>query len=700
MSTNNNRDTAREVFWRFDDVYRRGHEDYIVRARRLEDLYLGAGRHWLPADRAAMEEEGRPCREVNTIFPTVNQAAGHQISSRVDINYLPKGGRADAEKAKTMSKAVKHSLENTEYRWKETEIVMDGFIQQRGYLDIRMDYEDNVEGEIKIRVEDPLDVIPDPDAKSYNPDDWADSRTCRWMTAREIESMYGKDAAEEVVGKSLGYCDEKNFGTEYIERPGFDRGMPPSYAHGMGWIGQNKHTRRYRIIDQQTNEYMQALVAIWPGGDFRIVEGFARERLAWMIDHGVQIVKRRVRRVSWQVAAPDVCFYDEVSPYNHITTIPFFPYFRRGQTLGIIDNMESPAMMLNKFVSQFEHVVNSSANSGWQGEADVLTNMTDDEFTNMGAQTGLTLLRTPGSKPFEKIQPNQVPNGIDRIIEFCSNNLNIVSGVDPNGMDVDPNKMSGIALQQLEYARQKKLAIANDNLNRTRKMVGDRCLELTQRFMGNERLINITQVDPYGREEEVPLVLNSPQEDGSILNDLTIGEFKIAVSNRPATDTFNDSEFEQIKAMRKDMGIAIPDPTVIRASNLADKAEIADAMEAAQGQADPNAQAEADLIIANTELAKARAVGENLKALYSAIQTAGAIVYTPESAAIADALAKSAGFVDKDGGPIIPDVPPGMEPVDIAAPGDTSPLTPADPASPAIGFQRGMTDSPDQPPAL
>ena len=39
--TNNSRSKAREVFWRYDEVFRRGHEDYMRHAKRMEDFYLG-----------------------------------------------------------------------------------------------------------------------------------------------------------------------------------------------------------------------------------------------------------------------------------------------------------------------------------------------------------------------------------------------------------------------------------------------------------------------------------------------------------------------------------------------------------------------------------------------------------------------------------------------------------------------------------
>lgn len=694
--THNNRDKAREVFWRFGEVLtERGHEDWMRRAKRLNDLWKGGGRMWLPEHRAALEAEGRPCREVNTIFPTVNGAVGLQIASRVDIGYMPKGGRGTEEGAKLMSKVTKHVLDNTNYRYAETQAFGEGLRKQRGYLDIRMSYEDSLSGEVKITSPDGFDVIPDPDGKTYDPDGWADVHLMRWLTLREIEGLHGKDAAEQVKASFHSYCNEQNWGDAVIDRPGFGNEMPASYSMGRGWYGQNDYTRRYRLIDKQYHEYANALVAVFPGGDFRIVEGYRPDQLAWLLDHGVHLITKRVRRVKWTVCAPEVCLYDDFSPYEHFTIVPYFPYFDRGDTIGMIDNMESPAEMLNKFVSQYEHVVNAAANGGWQGEAGVLQNMDDDTFAERGAENGLILLREKGSAPFTKIQPNIMPQGMDRIIDFSHNHLNVVAGIDPNGMQIDRNDMSGIALQSLDYAQQKKFALPLDNLSQTRGMVAGRTAKLIQRYMGNERVIRITEVDAFGVEQHVPLALNVRQEDGSILNDLTAGEYDYAVAEKPANVTFNNTEFEQLKAMKTEMGIAIPDAVVIRASNLADKHEIAEAMRAQEGQTDPRVEAEAALKQANARLAEAKTIGENVKALFSAIQTAQAIVVSPQSAMIADQIAKSAGFVDQDTAPIYPEGVAPAAPVDIAAPGDTTPLTPA---SPAVGLNAGMTDNPANPP--
>lgn len=694
--TNNNRDIARDVFWRFHEVYHRGHIDYMQHARRLEDFYLGGGRQWTHAARTQLEGEGRPVREVNTILPTVNAAAGYQINNRVEISYLPKGRGADEETAKVTSKVIKHALDNTKYRYVETDVFLDGLIQQRGYIDLRMDYSDSLKGELKARDLDPMDVLPDPDAKSYDPDDWSDCRITRWLTDREIEQIYSREAAQAVVSNSVAYTDE-NFGADYVDRGGF--GLPQSYATGWGWYDDKAKQRRYRIIDQQSHEYANTLVAIWPTGDFRAVEHLQPEQIGFLIDQGVHVIKKRIRRVRWQVCAPEVCIQNILSPYEHMTIIPYFPYFRRGRTIGMVDNMVSPTEMLNKFVSQYEHVVNSSANSGWQGEEDSLANMSDEELTASGAQTGLVLLRKAGKPKLEKIEPNQIPTGIDKMIQWSHDHLDIVSGVDKNLRDPDiDSNMSGVALKTLAFASQQKLAIALDNLSRTRHMVADRSLSLTQRFMGDERVIRIAEIDKYGVEHQVELPLNVRMPDGSVFNDLTIGEYNIAVSEKPAAVTFDNTEFEQMKSMRKDMGIKIPDATVVRASALSDKSEIAKAMQEQEGETDPRVEAEAALKVAQARLAETQAVAKSIEAQYSAIQTAQAIVVTPQAAALADALLRSGGFVDRDAAPIIPEAPAGMEPTlppEDAIPTNTHPLTPG---NPEVGLTRGLNDGPTQPP--
>ena len=64
---------------------------------------------------------------------------------------------------------------------------------------------------------------------------------------------------------------------------------------------------------------------------------------------------------------------------------------------------------------------------------------------------------------------------------------------------------------------------------------------------------------------------------GTYLNDVTLGQYDVVVTEVPMQVTFENSQFEQAIKMRE-KGIAIPDPVVIRYSNLADKNEVIEQM--------------------------------------------------------------------------------------------------------------------------
>ncbi len=687
--TSKNTMTAREVFERHEEVFQRGHEEYMRDARRLEDMYLAGGRQWRTEDRAILESMGKPCYEIDITKPAVNAAAGYQIANRVDISFVPRGGQADEVNAKLMSKVVRQVMDHARWRQKETLQFLDGLIQRRGFMDIRMNYDQSELGDIVFRNIDPMDALPDPDARSMDPDDWCDFMETRWLTEAELEWNYGHDAAREVVERFGYYCDnDLNFGEEHgISRAGFSDRLISAYAMNKAYRNEKGPWRRYRVIVRQSNEYSKVLTAVFPGGDLRVVEGMDREQLASLIDSGIPVLKRRMRRVREQLVAPEVTIYDTISPYDHITVVPYFPFFRRGRSTGMVDSLESPQEMLNKFVSQFAHIVNTSANSGWQGESNQLDNMSDDDLVEKGGETGLVLLRKPGTPPLEKIVPNQIPTGIDRMIELSHLHAKMVSGMDDTLMGNTPKDLSGVAIQSLQFASQQKLSLPLDNLSYTRHMSATRTCELVQKFYGAERIMRITEEDPFGVRRFVPVVLNERMPDGTILNDLTIGKYDLVMSEQPGQVTFDNSQFEQMKSM-KELGINIPDHRILRASNLAEKSEIAEEMAAMAGQPDPVQDAEVKLKNAQAEKALADATNKRIEGMFSGVKTAREIVLTPQTAALADQLLRSAGFEDKDAAPIVPEAPPALPGEQVAAgPENSHPLTPT---NPAVGLDTGL----------
>lgn len=687
---------AADNWQRFQYGVTRGHRQYTETAAMLEGFYLGGqydgngnmqpGGHWNQDDLNILNEQGRPAYEFNEIKPALDAAFGYQIANRMDISFRPRSGDASKEVAEVRSKVAMQIADNNQLHWRETEVFSDGLIEQRGYFEARIDFDDSIMGELRVSVLDPRDVIPDPDAKAYEPSRWSDVITARWLTCDEIEGLYGLDARNRAEAEYSP--NQEDFGDDLdgAKRNKFGDVNNHDAAFTLGAV------LHYRVIDRQKWIRAKMDVSVSKEGDVRPLNGDETpEVLDGLMQQGAHITKRMTKRVRWQVSTCNTLLHDDWSPYDRFTVIPFFPYFRRGKTRGMVDNAIGPQKTLDKAMSQAIHIVNSTANSGWQGEQGTLTNMTTEDLESKGSSTGLILERMKGTAPWEKIRANEMPRGIEKLIEIANQGIQDVTVPDAMRGIVEGQE-SGIAIQSRQHASQQILSVPLDNLARTRHMLAQWVDYAITKYYDTERVFRITKTDPMtGLEEEVRLPINQMQPDGTYLNDMTAGEYDVVITEQPMQVTFENSQFTQLMEM-KDKGVMIPDAFLIRHSNVTDKHELIQAME---GQGAPPvdllAEAKAGLLAAQTKKVAAETVGKLIEADFSATNAAQQIAAVPEIAPMADQLLKSAGAVDEDAPPIVGGPPAGTPAMPApAVPGNTSPNFPPRVPSPVRGVDQGI----------
>lgn len=649
----------RKNWERYEYAKSRGHYDYCRRNKRCEDFYIGGGRQWSQADRDAVEELGRPIYEINELKKAVDAAIGYQIHNRMDISFRPTGGKADAELAEIHTKVVKQIATRNNLSFKETQVFGDGLIGGRGYFDVRMCYENTIYGEVKITVPDPMDIIPDPDAKEYDPDEWQDVQGLRWMTEDEICQTYGEHLRSKLRNSSA-HNGEADFGADDLSAPRNRFGNSWNDYTYDGSLADSPELRRYRVIDRQWRSFELCQVAIFNENDLQVVDGLPPEKLAELKDQGAIFTKRMMNRIRWTVTTYNCLLANTVSPFQFFTVVPFFCTFRRGYTAGIIENAMDAQEILNKAVSQYLHIIGTTANSGWLIEKGSLTNMDVEELETLGSQTGVVIEYQNGSTKPEKIRPNEVPQGIHELIAMASAKLKEITVPDVAQGQSEGPEISGIAIQTKQYAAQKQMAIQLDNLGRTRNLLAGRIHSLVQRFYDYPTIMRITKQDPRtGRdiEEQIPLNQDHPEDAQAIVNDLTVGTYDVIISEQPMTASFGNSQFEQAVEM-KQAGVPIPDSFIIKYSMLADKYDIMEQISKATAAApDPLMEARINLINQQAELAKAQVVESAMDTMFSSLNTAAVIAGNPATAPLADQLNKSAGFVDKNAAPIIPEMP-------------------------------------------
>lgn len=567
---------AYENWHEFERCYQSRHQGYVVEATQFDDYYHG--RQWTEEELAALGD--KPALTINLSKKTINAIYGHYSSSRVDFAFLPVRD-ATQEQGDTLTKLVNHICSQSMYQMHESQMVLDGLIKDRGFLEVRVDFETNVLGDVTIRHKDPRDIVLDPEAKQYDPTTWSQVIEISWMSPHQISAQYGKEKSERVFAQAMSGM---GYGSESV-RFGARSNYDGPYSGTPGPAAEERdRIRAIRVINRQHRKMtrVQEFVDPMTMDISEVPENWTKERVQQVAQQLNLLVRTRVKeRIRWTVTADKIVLFDGWSPYKEFTIVPFFPYFTAGHPTGVMRDLISPQDQLNKSESQELHIVNTTANSGWVVEAGSLANMTTEDLEQSGAKTGLVVVYNKGRQPPAKIAPNQVPSGIDRISAKSSAYITDIPGASTL-VGIRPSvDMSGVAMQKAQSAALSALAPIFDNLVWTRKFVAQRVLDCVQGFYTEARVLRVTNwKDPRQPQEEV-------QINTSVLNDVTIGKYDVTISLVPAHDVAREMEFQQAMEMRRE-GVLIPDYHVILSSNLHDKNAIAEESRQLQGLAPPS----------------------------------------------------------------------------------------------------------------
>ena len=584
-----NEQIASGQLWRFRVAVERGHKSFLELAQRCDDFFIG--KQWDDADLAYLRKVGRPSLTINKILPTLANIFGAQIQNRVDVVFRPTGLGADATTAEALTKVWAHIAQANDLPWVRSEVFADGCIRGRGFFDVRLDFTDNVHGEVKISSINSKNVIIDPDADQYDPATWSEVMVSRWLTIDTIEALYGKKNANLLRDNdgaifSLGF-DQVDMSRERFAGQG--PMLTNTYLGQIDFKEGGDMRRNIRVIERQYRKLTRSkhFIDMSSGDTFLIPDAWDDNRIAAQIEQSqtpLQVFEKVAKRVRWTVTAANVVLHDAWSPYNNnFTLVPYFPIFRHGRPLGLVENLLSPQELLNKTSSQSLHTVNGVANSGYVVKAGTVKNMTVAELADKGAQTGIVIETVNGPTDIEKIKPNQTPTGLDRLAYQADENIKNISGVsDAMRGDVREDVAAKAILAQQQTGAT-NLVMVNDNLARTDKLLARVVLDIVQTYYTEPRLLHITHDDITNTQEQIQV--NQPQGDGSILNDLTLGRYDVSVATMPARQTMEDTAFEQVLAMRKE-GVDIPTTELIRNSRLPNRAELIKQM----SQPDPTSE--------------------------------------------------------------------------------------------------------------
>lgn len=565
-----------------------GHESWCSIARVC--LEFIEGRQYTEEERAALKEQGRPCLTLNKIAPLVRLMMGFNRQNRYDIKFMPTNDALSSQEiAELLTALSKQTDELNQSDWVDSEVFQDGISCGRGFWDTRLDFEKNRLGEIKEVSLDPFHVLVDDDAEGYAPRDWSFVMYNRWMSLNDIYQMAGAKALSNVFvkGSSLplsnpnfeGQTDYETpitrFGMEEKIRLDFEYSrMVNSTKFGQHLIANRKLVR---VLDCQHRvmKNVNYFVDFQTGMEKVIPDNWSREKIQNLLQFfeakqvPIGIYTGLKKQVRWTITAADRILYDEWSPYDEFTITGYFPYFRRGITRGMVEDLIDPQKEINKRSSAFLHIIMTAANSGWIYEENSLSPDMVRALEEEGGRPGIHIAYKQGKPEPKKIQPSATPTNVERLVESQTQNLKEIAGINDSALGQIDRVQSGKAV----IARQKQSILGAetyfDNFSRSRELKGVNRRFIYQTYYTEPRLIRSRASDGTLEDKWV----NIKNAAGEIVNNITCGRYDTAVEEAPASATFMQSQFEEAMDLIE-KGVPIPPDILIDLSSMPNKTEI------------------------------------------------------------------------------------------------------------------------------
>ena len=341
------------------------------------------------------------------------------------------------------------------------------------------------------------------------------------------------------------------------------------------------------MIDTQTGETME-----WQGKSDIGMDDFLREYPT------VTVSEIEIPTVRLAILVQGSLVYDGLNPLgtDKYPFVPVFGYFNPNistyslKLQSVVRGLRDPQYLYNRRKNIELDVQESQINSGWIYKENALVNPDDVYLSGQGK--GLALKAGALMTDVQQIQAPQIPPSMFQLSEVMAKEIQEISGVNEELLGSASDDKAGILSMLRQGAGLTTLQTLFDQLDMSQKILGSEMLSAIQANYTPGKVKRIVE------EEPAPQFYNK-----------AFGRYDAAVEEGFNTTTQKQQEFSQLIKL-KELGVPIPDETIIEAATLQNKNKLIEVMKKnEQQQAQQQQQAEQtqqQLMLAQAELAKAK----------------------------------------------------------------------------------------------
>jgi hypothetical protein len=476
-----------------------------------EDRRFLAGEQW--TDAAKRARAGRPTLVINRLPQFVKQVVGDMRQNKPEIRALPVDDHSDPKLAEVYGAIIRHIESKSKAHRiyvKAAESAVSGgigwFYITTGYVD-----QNSFDQDILVKlVRNPLSVVIDPDAVEMDRADMSYAFISELVSRKKFELQYPK-----------------------VSLSGFDVAGPE--ASLTNWrSGDNIRIAQYwtRLADGNST------LALLGDGTTVDITDLPHNDVA-----GLDIKQTRDMprfKVKWRrITGTDVI--DEGDWAG--STIPLVPVIGEEIELGdrtvrhgLIRFAKDPQMSYNYFRSgAVEHI-------GMQPKAPIIGTAGQigpykEMWDNLNTGNPAYLLYAPDpmapGKP-ERMAPPTTPAAMYQEAQVADADMKATTGIYDASLGNKSNETSGIAINARDHQGETSTYVYTDNLNAAIERAGEIMMEIIPKIYTSER--SIRMIDEDGSIASYARV-NKMLTDGTVLNDLGVGQYDIEVTTGPAYAT-------------------------------------------------------------------------------------------------------------------------------------------------------------------
>jgi len=527
------------------------------------------------------DDYGRSVISLNRVRRIPNMVSGYQRQNRNSTTVIPIEN-ASQQTADQFTKIMMWINKNESVLETVSDAFHGALITGMNLLQVWVDYRDDpISGDIKVDRCEYNSFIIDPYFRK------SDLSDCNGILKRSYLTR------EECASLLPGFKDEVMFSCGKKDRDGKFPYMPENLTNG------NRNLLTYDEFYYRT--YRERLLLVdRRNGDSKEWTGSEEDLLEYLsFFPEIEVVEQEIPTVNLSLVVQGNVIYDGRNTLG-IDTYPFVPvlaYYRPesddicNRIQGMVRNLRDAQWLYNRRKANENDLIESQINTGIIVKEDALVNF-DDVFKK---DTGQIMVLKHDAEITDIMfkDPPVIPQSTFQLSESMANELPQISGVNEELLGSATDDKAGILSQLRQGAALTTLRPLFDLLDRSQKLLGSIILRIVQRNFTAGKVMRIIDEEPT---EE--------------FYHKAFGKYDSAIEEGVNTTTQRQLELAQLLHV-KEMGVPIPDESILQALTVQNKTELLEAVardkqEQAQIQ-QMQMQSQLDLVSAQIEAMQAKA---------------------------------------------------------------------------------------------